>query len=77
MRRALCAIGVQDIGIEDIIPNDQGISIIGMSSDHLILDVTDCAYTYEVGELVSFNLTYGGILRTMTSEYVAKKFIGE
>ncbi len=72
-KRALCAIGKQDVGIGDIIPDDDGIALLGASSDHLILDVTECAQTYKVGDLVSFFLTYGGILRSMTSEYVAKQ----
>jgi predicted amino acid racemase len=74
MKRALCAIGTQDVDIEDLIPIDQDITIVGMSSDHLILDITQCNHVYEVGELIKFNLTYGGILRSMTSEYVAKKY---
>jgi predicted amino acid racemase len=73
-QRALCAIGKQDVGIGDIIPDDEGLTLLGASSDHLILDVTDCERPYKVGDLVSFRLTYGGILRSMTSEYVAKQF---
>ena len=73
-KRALCAIGKQDVGIGDIIPDDEGLALLGASSDHLILDVTECDRTYKVGDLVSFCLTYGGILRSMTSEYVAKQF---
>jgi predicted amino acid racemase len=73
-KRALCAIGKQDVGIGDIIPDDEGLALLGASSDHLILDVTDCDRTYKVGDLISFRLTYGGILRSMTSEYVAKQF---
>ena len=37
MRRALCAIGTQDMGIEEIIPIDQNITLVGISSDYLIL----------------------------------------
>ena len=73
-KRALCAIGKQDVGISDIIPDDEGLALLGASSDHLILDVTECDRTHKVGDLVSFCLTYGGILSSMTSEYVAKQF---
>lgn len=71
-KRAICAIGKQDINTEDIIPDDKAISILGASSDHLILDITDCDGVYRVGDTVSFKLTYGGILSSMTSEYVTK-----
>ena len=72
--RALCAIGKQDVGIDDIIPDDEGLTVLGASSDHLILDVADCDRTYKIGDLIPFSLTYGGILSCMTSEYVAKRF---
>jgi predicted amino acid racemase len=72
--RALCAIGKQDINIGDLIPQDEAIAVLGASSDHLILDVADCHRTYKIGDLIPFSLKYGGILRCMTSEYVAKHF---
>jgi predicted amino acid racemase len=70
--RAICAIGRQDIDIEGLIPDEKTISILGASSDQLILDVTDCDRVYKVGDNVSFKLTYSGILSSMTSEYVTK-----
>ena len=73
-KRAICAIGKQDVLPQDLVPEDQEIYIIGASSDHLILDITDCKYVYRIGSLVSFYLTYGGILSSMTSEYVSKSF---
>lgn len=72
-KRALCAIGKQDINVGDLIPEDKAITVLGASSDHLILDVTESGRVCKVGDLVSFTLTYGGILRSMTSEYVAKE----
>ncbi|WP_427339114.1 ornithine racemase Orr [Caloranaerobacter sp. DY30410] len=74
MKRAICAIGKQDVDLGDIIPYDKDIEILGASSDHLILDITKCEKDYEVGDNVEFKLTYGGILKVMTSEYVKKNF---
>ena len=71
-KRAICAIGKQDVFPEDIVPEDGDILILGASSDHLILDISDCYRAYKVGGLVSFKLSYSGILRSMTSEYVSK-----
>ncbi len=78
-RRAICAVGKQDVTPENIVADDGGIEILGASSDHLILDVTEGHSAYEVGDLVSFKLTYGGILSCMTSEYICKSFrrVGE
>jgi len=73
-RRAICAIGRQDVAPENIVPDDRDIVILGASSDHLILDVTDSPEPYKVGDSVSFKLTYGGLLSCMTSAYVRKRF---
>jgi len=74
-KRIICAIGKQDIEFDSIIPIDEGISVLGGSSDHLILDGTDSRIDYKVGDKIRFKLTYGGILRAMTSEYVKKVMI--
>lgn len=71
-KRALCAIGKQDVDISDIELYDCDIDILGGSSDHLILDITDTKNDYNIGDIISFRLSYGGILKTMTSEYVDK-----
>jgi predicted amino acid racemase len=78
-KRAICAIGKQDVNPESIIPDDGDIVILGASSDHLILDVTESQCAYKMGDFVSFKLTYGGILSSMTSEYISKSFrpVGE
>lgn len=72
MKRAICAIGRQDINPEDVIPIDNNISVLGASSDHLLLDVTNCNKDYKIGDKVEFNVTFGGCLSIMTSEYVNK-----
>lgn len=73
--RAIISIGKQDIYPDRIIPTDKDILIIGASSDHLILDVTDSKTEYKVGDVVSFYLKYPAILQSFTSEYVLKEFL--
>jgi len=74
-KRAICAIGKQDVDIDQITPKDSNIIVIGGSSDHLILDIDDSEIDYSVGSLVEFELSYGGVLQCMTSEYITKHFI--
>ncbi len=74
-KRAICAIGKQDVNFDDLIPQDKAVRIIGGSSDHLILDVTDSDLDYQVGDTVYFALSYGGALQCMTSEYVRKEYL--
>lgn len=73
MKRAICAIGRQDINPDNLIPYDDKISVLGASSDHLILDLTNCKKNYKLGDILEFNVSYGGCLSIMTSEYVYKK----
>ncbi|MCT4687238.1 ornithine racemase Orr [Vallitalea sp.] len=74
-RRAICAIGRQDVDPIHILPDDKRIEIIGSSSDHLILDVTDSNENYNVGSILRFSLKYGSVLSLFTSEYVKKIYI--
>jgi len=74
-RRAICAVGRQDVDPQCLVPADAGIVVVGASSDHLIVDVTDSRANYRVADTVPFGLTYAGILSCMTSEYVSKQLV--
>ncbi|WFA09644.1 ornithine racemase Orr [Tissierella sp. Yu-01] len=74
-KRAILAVGKQDIDDSGIIPLDEKVIILGASSDHLIIDITDCDTEYEIGDIIKFKLTYGSILKAMTSSYVNKKIL--
>ena len=73
-KRAIIALGRQDIRVEGLIPLDSDISIFGASSDHLILDVTDSKKELTVGDIVDFKIDYGCLLAAMTSPYVEKYY---
>lgn len=67
-RRALVALGKQDIALDwKLIPLDQGVSLVGSSSDHLILDVSDCTVSPAVGDILCFGLYYGPMLHLCTN----------
>lgn len=73
--RAICAIGRQDIHPDHLKPVEPGILVLGASSDHLILDITDAANSLSVGDHIVFLPAYGGCLSAMTSEYVHKRLV--
>ena len=73
-KRAIVAVGRQDIRLEGLTPVDSNISIFGASSDHLILDVTDSKKELTVGDIVDFKVDYGCLLAAMTSPYVEKYY---
>lgn len=74
IKRAIIAIGKQDTELDSMVPIDKKIEILGGSSDHTILDVTKSDINYKVGDIVSFELGYGGMLKTSTSPYVEKGY---
>ena len=62
-RRAILALGRADVGeLESLIPREPGLTVIGGSSDHCIVDVEDCPRHLEVGDVVEFSLCYSHML---------------
>ena len=62
-KRALLGIGKVDYGsIEEIFPKDEGIEVIGASSDHTILDIEDCKRDLKPGDIVAFGINYASMV---------------
>ena len=72
-KRAILAIGRQDVHPENLTPLDPMAVILGASSDHLLLDVTETKAVRGVGDTLAFRPNYGGLLQLMTSPYVQKE----
>lgn len=73
IRRGILAIGRQDINAENLLPRDPCVKILGASSDHLLVNLSD-APGYKVGDILEFDLDYGNLLRAFTSAYVDRVF---
>jgi predicted amino acid racemase len=74
IKRAIIAVGRQDVDPDNLHPIDSKVDVLGASSDHLILDVTKSDTPYSVGDTVSFKLSYSSLLRATTSAYVEKAY---
>ena len=62
-RRAIAGIGRADVGdVMMLRPRTPGMTVVGGSSDHCILDVEDCPRRLEVGDVVEFSLCYSHML---------------
>lgn len=70
--RAILGIGKQDLATDSLKALDPGIQVVGGSSDHVIIDITDSEKDYEIGSVVSFTVGYETLLKTTTSPYVKK-----
>jgi len=66
-RRAILALGRQDLQVESLIPKRSGVTILGASSDHLVLDVTESAPPVNVGDVLEFRPLYGAVATGMAS----------
>lgn len=75
--RAILGIGKQDVAADGLRPLDTGIEVVGGSSDHIILDLTEAEGTYQVGDIVCFTVGYECLLKSMTSPYVEKIVVSQ
>ncbi|HTK63787.1 MAG TPA: alanine/ornithine racemase family PLP-dependent enzyme [Pseudonocardia sp.] len=69
VHQAILALGRQDVDLDGLHP-PEGMTILGMSSDHLVIDVGDHAVV--VGDEIDFGVGYGALVRAMTSPFVTK-----
>ncbi|WP_129408489.1 alanine/ornithine racemase family PLP-dependent enzyme [Marinitoga lauensis] len=70
--KAILAIGEQDISPDGLIPLDEKIEVLHSSSDHTIVDLTDSDHDYKLGDTIKFRMSYGCLLKAITSKYVEK-----
>ena len=69
--RAILAVGSQDIGdAATLIPLDAGAEIVGCSSDHTVVDVTDTGKQWASGNTLSFRVRYGNMLCAFTGNHI-------
>ena len=73
MRRAIVALGEQDVDVSMLEPLSDA-TILGACSDDLVLHVRDTKV--RVGSEIRFAVEYGALLRAMTSPYVQKDYLG-
>ncbi|HHX79735.1 MAG TPA: alanine/ornithine racemase family PLP-dependent enzyme [Acholeplasmataceae bacterium] len=71
MKRGILAIGKQDVALEDLMPLDENVEILGGSSDHLLVQLNG---NFLPGDKLRFAVNYPGLLRLMTSKYVKKEY---
>lgn len=71
--RAIAAVGRQDVIVEDLVPMDKDLEIIGSSSDHILIHIKDG--THNVGDVVRFIPKYGALVHLYTSGYVGKEYV--
>lgn len=74
-RRAILALGRQDVNPEGLIPMDEGVKILGTTSDHMVLDVEDCQAIPVYGQKLRFLMNYSAMMMLTTSRYVHRVYV--
>lgn len=70
-KRAVIALGSQDVGdATSLMPLDEGVTVIGGSSDHTVLDITDSHRDWTVGDKIGFSLFYMNLLYCFATRHV-------
>ncbi len=73
-KRALIALGKQDLYIKGLKPTDNGIELLGGSSNYLVCDLSDSTNSYQVGDTLSFICDYAAMSTAMTSADIEKTY---
>ena len=69
--RAILALGTQDVSdAKTLIPVDEGVEIVGCSSDHTIVDVTDTGKVWKSGDTLTFKVRYSNMLYSFAGDHV-------
>lgn len=70
-KRALLSLGKVDYTFHDMIfPLDEGVEVLGGSSDHTIVDIEDAKREIKVGDIMKFTLCYATIVYATNSPNV-------
>ncbi|MDR2610082.1 MAG: alanine racemase [Clostridiales Family XIII bacterium] len=74
-RRAIIAVGKVDYAFSELLtPLEPGVTVLGASSDHTLLDVEDAAHEVRVGDIMKFELDYGAEVFLNSSEDIVKVY---
>jgi len=75
MLRCILDVGQQDVQLDGIQSLNPNISIVGASSDHLVVDAS--LSPLSVGSELKFSLNYAALLAAMTSPFVKRLYLGK
>ena len=75
-KRAILAIGGQDIGdYTNLVSKECGIELVGGSSDHTIIDLTDSKKEWRTGDTVTFAVKYAAMLYAFSGKHVSVEYL--
>ena len=73
--RCILDFGQLDVDVNNIIPKDDSIGFVGITSDMTVYDLGNNLNGYKMGGQLQFRPNYTSIARLMNSRYMSKKII--
>jgi ornithine racemase len=73
-RTAVLGFGLQEVPFESIHPVDEGIHIMGQTSNHTVVDVEDASMQINVGDIITFEVDYTALMHLCNATSVEKEF---
>jgi len=71
-RRAILAMGEQDLRVDALRPRRPGVTMVGASTDHTVVDVTDADPPVSIGDELEFTPLWAALATAMASQDVEK-----
>ncbi|HEY4650221.1 MAG TPA: alanine racemase [Pontibacter sp.] len=72
--RAILDVGLLDVHPKFLLPKEN-LSVVGASSDMLVVELGDNEQHYKVGDMLHFKLRYMGALSILNSRYISKVIV--
>ncbi len=74
--RGILALGSQDVSdAGTMIPWEEGVEIVGCSSDHTIVDLSDTGKEWHAGDTLTFSVRYSNMLYAFSGKHVTVRYI--
>ncbi|MDT3960150.1 alanine racemase [Staphylococcus kloosii] len=72
--QAILDIGYLDTYVDEIVPINNNITVLGATSDHVMIDLQNCDH-YQVGDHINFALGYRALAQSMYADNVPKHYV--
>lgn len=69
---AVLGLGAVDAAIQDLAPVDPNVAVLGFSSDHTVVDISN-ARTFKPGDVLRFIPSYSALATAMSSPYLSSR----